>query len=78
MGKRNLVLSVVVVPNIKPAVFSGQEESTDPGRGEAAIANIAVMIFGLDQWGLEIVHPKLSTPVTHGHEDFRELKIPGD
>ena len=71
-------MSVIIIPDIKPSVLSGQEEGAWSGWGETAVAQVAAVVSGLDQRSLEIVHPDLGAPVTYGHEDLGELQVSAD
>ena len=76
MRKGNFILLVVVIPNIKPAVLSGQEEGADSRGGKAPVAEVAFVVFGFDEGGFEVVHPEFSTPISNRHEDFGVLVVP--
>ena len=74
MGVGDLVLSVVVVPDVHPAVSPGEEEDSWTGRGEAAVGEVGAVVLGADDGDLEIVVPDLSAPVTDGEEVFGVLE----
>jgi len=78
MRKGYLILSVVIIPDIKPSVFSCQEKCADSCGWEAAIAQVTWMISSLHQWCFKIVHPYFSAPVTNWHENLWKLKISSD
>ena len=78
MRKGDLILSVVVIPNIHPSVFSSQEEGTNSGGWETTVTQVAWMISGFDQGCFEIVHPYFGTPIANRHEHLGKLKISGD
>ena len=78
MGEGNLVLLIVVVPNIKPSVLSCQEEGADSRRGETTVAQITFMIFCFDEGSFEIIHPDFGTPVTNRHKYFWILEVSND
>jgi len=50
MRKSYLILTVVVVPNIKPAVLSGKEKDSHSGWREAAITQVAGVVSGFNEW----------------------------
>lgn len=60
----DLVLSVVVVPDVHPAVSSGEEEDSWSGRGEAPIGEVGSVVLGPDDGDLELVLPDLGAPVS--------------
>lgn len=78
VGEGDFVLTVVVIPDIKPSVLSGEEEGSYSGGREAPIAEIAAVISSLDERSSQIIHPNFGRPVADRHKHFRELKISGD
>lgn len=68
MGVGDLVLSVVVIPDVHPSVSSGEEEDSWSGWGEASIGEIGSVVLGSDDGDLEIILPDFGTPVSDGQE----------
>ena len=78
MREGNFVLTVVVVPDVEPAVLASKEKGAHSGGRETAVAEVAGVVSGLNQRSLEVVHPDLGAPVAHRHEHLRELQVPSD
>lgn len=54
-----LVLSIVIIPNVQPAVVSDKEENARSGWGPAAIYQKVLVVFGAHDGGFELVFPNL-------------------
>lgn len=68
MAESNFVLSVVVVPNIHPAIFANQEEHTISCRRPASISEIRIMVLSPHDGSFEVFHPNFCRPVANREE----------
>ena len=78
MGICNLILSIVVVPDINESVHPGEEEKSNSGRTPASVSQVGWMIFGLHDGGLQVFGPDLGSPISNGQEVLGEAWIPLD
>ncbi len=70
MTECDFILSVEVIPSIKPTISSSNEEETGSGGWPATIRQVSRMITSSNDLWLGILIPDLDWPITDGHEEL--------
>lgn len=69
-------MSIEDVPDIEETVHTGQEEQTGASWRPATVREVALVISGLHDWGLEVFAPNLGRPISNRHEVLKMAWVP--